>query len=158
MKNIILSVGLFSLFLVTEGFGQSGNNQASDIFVGSSPCGNIVRTLFGMPKDEACEYIKWKIVFTSDTFLLSGLYGVSKPNTSTFEGGGKPIEMKGKWIIVKGIKANPEAVVYQLTTANGGTIFSFVKMDNNVIHLLDSKRNLMIGNEGYSYTFSRVKP
>lgn len=133
-------------------------------FVGSSPCGNVIHPLLKMPANVACDFTKWKLTLyqdpvtkAPDTFQLSCQYGVSQPNTSGFIGGGTSVEAAGKWAIVKGSKTNPEAVVYQLNPDRPEISLSFIKMDENVIHLLYSDKSLMIGNAGYSYTFNKAK-
>jgi|JI10StandDraft_1071094.scaffolds.fasta_scaffold409089_2 hypothetical protein len=134
-------------------------------FVGSTPCGNIIRPLCSMPTDAACDFTKWKLMLYQDpttqqptTFKISGSYGLYQNNTSNFIGGGIQIEAEGKWTITKGTKTNPEAMVYQLNPDQPEKTLSFVKMDDNIIHLLYSDKSLMIGNAGHSYTFSKAKP
>lgn len=133
-------------------------------FVGSSPCGNVIHPLLKMSANVACDFTKWKLTLYQDsttkaptTFQLSCQYGVSQPNTSGFIGGGTSVEATGKWAIIKGSKTNPAAVVYQLNPDKPEISLSFVKMDENVIHLLYSDKSLMIGNSGYSYTFNKAK-
>ena len=161
MKKLLF----FALFLpatVIKSYSQTPS--AFGFFVGSSPCGNVIRPLLKIPLTEECEFSKWKLTLYQDpatlaptTFKLICQYGVSQPNTSGFIGGGTSIETEGKWIIVKGSKTNPEAVVYQLNPDKPEISLSFVKMDENVIHLLYSDKSLMIGNSGYSYTFNKAK-
>ncbi|MDB4919021.1 MAG: hypothetical protein JWQ54_1004 [Mucilaginibacter sp.] len=74
-----------------------------------------------------------------------------------FIGGGKKAEAEGRWIITKGTKANRNAVVYQLNPGKGKSAIFFVKMDDNILHLLYSDKSLMIGNSGWSYTLNRIK-
>lgn len=158
-KMFILSLMLFTL---NRGYAQSPATFGS--FVASSPCGNVIRPLLKMPSEQECDFVKWKINLYQDpvtkaptTFSLTALYGLSQPNTTGFVGGGIRVEATGKWIMTKGTQANPNAVVYQLNPDQSELSLSFVKMDDNVIHLLYSDKSLMIGNAGYSYTFNKAK-
>lgn len=151
-----------SLSMFTNGYSQTSSTFG--FFVGSSPCGNIIRPLLNMPLTAECEFTKWKITLHQDsvtraptTFNISCVYGIGQPNTSGFVGGGTKVEITGKWAIIKGSKANPEAVVYQLNPDQPEKLVSFVKLDDNVIHLLYSDKSLMIGNSGQSYTFNKIK-
>ena len=57
--------------------------------------------------------------------------------------------------IVKGTAANPNAVAYQLHDDKTNNTISFVKLSNDLLHLLDKDKRLMIGNAAWSYTLSR---
>lgn len=59
---------------------------------------------------------------------------------------------EGTWTIGKGTKANPDAVVIELDNA-----FSLLKVSDDVLHILEPDRTLMIGNSGYSYTLNRIE-
>ncbi len=161
MKSTVL-IFITLCWAMNRGYAQ--NPAVFGYFVGSSPCGNVIRPLLKMPVGEACDFTKWRLTLYQDsttkaptTFKLSCQYGVSQPNTSGFIGGGTSIEAEGKWTIVKGSKTNPEAVVYQLNPDKPEITLLFVKMDDNVIHLLYSDKSLMIGNASYSYTFNKAK-
>ena len=156
MKSIInfAIISALTVFVNTHLYSQT---STEGIFVGSSPCGNNLKPLFGIPADGTCEYAKWTItLYPNATFHISCLYGDSKPNTSDFIGGGKKVEFDGKWQMQKGTKANENAVIYMLTLDKPNYQLSFVKLDENIIHLLDANKNLMIGNSGYNFTFSRL--
>lgn len=153
IRNIII-LSVLTSFVSTHLYSQT---TTANVFVGSSPCGNNIKPLFGIPVDETCDFTKWTITLNPNaTFHISSLSGVSKPNTPDFIGGGKKVEFDGKWQIQKGTKANENAVVYTLTLDKPNYQLSFVKLDDNLIHLLDANKNLMIGNSGYNFTFSRL--
>lgn len=154
---------LFLALCFSMSYGYTQTAAVFGHFVGSSPCGNVIRPLLQMSEKEECDFTKWQITLYQDpvsktptVFKLKALYGLSQPNTSGFIGGGISREAEGKWSIVKGTKTNPEAVVYQLNPDRPALFLSFVKMDDNVIHLLYTDKSLMIGNAGYSYTFNKA--
>ncbi|AYQ33118.1 hypothetical protein DTQ70_13555 [Runella sp. SP2] len=116
-----------------------------------------------MPHSAACDFIKWEITFQRDAqtqaptdFQLHATYGVYQPNTNLFAGGGTSVTISGKWEITKGIKTNPNALVYRLLADESDKILSFVKMDENLLHLLYGDKSLMIGTPSHSYTFNKT--
>lgn len=133
------------------------------VFVGTSPCGNILKPLLGVANEPECDFAKWTMTFSpqkTNTPALVKLvyrYGVSKPNTSGFMDE-KKAEFEGHWTIQKGTKTKPDAIVYQVTLHKLDKNLLFVKLSDNAIHLLDSQRGLMIGNASHSYTFNKAKP
>jgi hypothetical protein len=132
-------------------------------YSGSSPCGNFIKPLLNIPLNEDCDRIKWNITLYRDskthqptTFKLSCIFGMQEQGGPGFIGGGKRVEAGGRWIITKGTKANRNAVVYQLNLKKDKSAIFFVKMDDNILHLLYSDKSLMIGNSGWSYTLNRI--
>ena len=75
-------------------------------------------------------------------FALGGLVWRNPPKT-------------GKWSIVKGTKGDPDAEVYQLDTDDQNGFLSFLKVDDNILFFLDKDRELLVGNEHFSYTLNR---
>ncbi|MBB3841760.1 hypothetical protein FHS57_005789 [Runella defluvii] len=135
----------------------------SERFVASTPCGSIFQSLLAMPPSAACDFIKWEIIFQRDAqtqaatdFQLRATYGVYQPNTNLFAGGGTPVTITGKWEITKGTKTNPNALVYRLLADQSDKMLSFVKMDDNLLHLLYGDKSLMIGTPSHSYTFNKT--
>ncbi|MEZ4904293.1 MAG: hypothetical protein R2822_22350 [Spirosomataceae bacterium] len=161
MKKLIIASSILH-FIIVNSYSQI--TPLFGRFVGSSPCGNAIRSLLKMPTDTACDFMKWNLMLYQDPttqqptkFKLSVSYGVYQNNTSNFAGGGSQFETEGKWAIGKGTKTNPEAIIYQLNPDQAEKSMSFVKMDDNVIHLLYNDGSLMIGNAGHSYTFNKAK-
>jgi len=81
-----------------------------------------------------------------------------KQGTRGFMEGASTIELKGKWTIDKDIHENYRAVVYRLIADNSSITLSFLKPNENILHLLDGNKNLMIGNGAWSYTLNRTNP
>jgi hypothetical protein len=105
----------------------------------------------------------WKIILYQDpatrtptTYKLENAYGVPKQGTPGLEGGGTPIVMEGSWAIVKGTKLDPDAVVYQLHSDNRQTAVAFLKMADDILHVLNDDQTLMVGNAAWSYTLNRT--
>ena len=95
---------------------------------------------------------------TPTTFHLICKYGLAKQRTKDLQEGAITIELKGNWTIGKGFSSNANAVVYNLISDNSAIALSFFQPDQNLLHLLDENKNLMIGTAGWSYTFNRKKP
>jgi hypothetical protein len=158
MKNLFIVVVLNGVFFVS----YAQNPQPLATYVGTSPCGNILKPFLGVANEPDCDFTKWTMtLYPQKTNAPAAVklvyrYGVSKPNTSGFTDE-KSAEFEGHWTILKGTKTKPNATVYQITLHKADKNLLFVKLSDNAIHLLDSQRGLMIGNSGYSYTFSKAK-
>jgi len=159
MKTFLISIILSSAF-----FGLSAQEtKPLAVYVGTSPCGNIIKSLLGVKEESECDFTKWTLTLYPQKAndpapaKLVYRYGVSKPNTTGFMDE-KKVEFEGHWTIQKGMHNKPNAIVYQVTLHHVDKNLLFVQLSDNAIHMLDSQRNLMIGNAGHSYTFSKAKP
>lgn len=72
--------------------------------------------------------------------------------------GGTRLQRTGKWITRTGTPEHPNAVVYQLDPDTAGVSISFLRVNDNLLHLLDTKQHLMIGTGAWSYTLNKIKP
>lgn len=66
------------------------------------------------------------------------------------------MSMDGTWSIVKGTTADPEADVYQLHAEDSQVVVSFAKMSDDILHVLNRDKTLMVGNAAWSYTLNRT--
>ena len=133
------------------------------VFEGITPCSAQTRPLPQIPADTDCELMIWKITLYQDamtgepkTYVLDSRYGVSQANTTGPAGGGTLISMQGDWNIVKGIKADSEAEVYQLFSEDSQVAVSFAKISEDLLYVLTKDKTLMPGNAGWSYTLNRT--
>ncbi len=153
-------------FIVLNSCSQKNGQESSSvlgIFVASTPCSQGTRPLPGIPVNADCELVKWNLTLYQDgsektptTYKLHCLYGLPKQGTKGFIGGGKKVEMEGKWTIIKGLATNPNAIVYRLNDNKTNKTISFLKLNDNLLHLLDGDQHLMIGNAAWSYTLNRI--
>jgi len=127
---------------------RSGPNVHS-YYEGRSPCQEISK-LLNVPKSDECIKIKWQLILYRDpvthaptTFALGGLVWRNPPKT-------------GKWSIVKATKEDPDTEVYQLDTDDQNGFLSFLKADDNILFFLGKNRELLVGNEQFSYTLNRA--
>jgi len=154
------------LFTITNACSQSNNREnssVSGVFLASTPCSQGTRPLPGIPVNADCELIKWKLVLYQDEvkktpthYKLHCVYGLPKQGTTGLIGGGKIIELEGQWTIIKGTASKPRAIIYQLHDPETNQTISFLKLNDNLLHLLDSDQRLMIGSAAWSYTLNRT--
>ena len=118
------------------------------IFEGRSPCGISRQMGATMPGD--CDHLKWQLILFRDkltpkptTFLLT---------TEMFDR--KPL--KGKWAVIRGTKNDPKGIVFELGYGRPGQVLYLYKGDENVLFILDEKREFLTGDRNFSYTLNRV--
>ncbi len=148
--------------LLAVGFvGANRHSPEPMIFVASTPCDGIPRTMLSIPTQAPCEFITWTLTLQRDprnqaptAYRLRYTYGMSKPGTQGFLDGGTPATKEGKWAILKGT-GNRET--YRLDPDTPETAISFTKLDDNLLHLLDPQGKLLIGHAGWSYTLNRKR-
>jgi hypothetical protein len=133
------------------------------VFRGNTPCGAQPRPLPQIPSDADCDQMIWNLVLYQDpqtktptTFQLNAAYGLSKQGTNDLIGGGTPIVMEGKWTITTGTKTDPDGIVYQINPDDHQTTVYFLKVNENLVHVLSSEKTLLVGNGAWSYTLNRM--
>jgi hypothetical protein len=161
----IIFTAILLLAMVTNSCSQKSNNEdlsVIGVFVASTPCSEYTKPVPGIALNADCEWIKWNLTLYQNTFdktpatyKLHCVYGLPKQGTTGFIAGGKELEIEGRWTIVKGTAANPNAVVYQLHDEKTNNTISFIKLSNNLLHLLDVDKRLMIGSAAWIYTLNR---
>ncbi len=164
IKSVFAASLLF--FIVTNSCSQKkgpGSSSILGIFIASTPSSQGTRPLPGIPANADCELMKWNLILYQDesgktpaTYKLHCLYGLPKQGTTGFIGGGKKVEMEGKWTIIKGTGSNLNAIVYRLNDNKTNKTISFLKLNDDLLHLLDSDQRLMIGSAAWSYTLNRI--
>ena len=129
------------------------------VFEGTSPGVTGARPFLKIPLTERCDFIKWKLTLVHDaqtkaptTYKLEREYGFYVDNRTDKSMGKTTIE--GRWEISKGLPAKPDALVYRLYS--GEHAIDLLQLDDNLLHLLNSDKSLMIGNGGQSFTLSKT--
>jgi hypothetical protein len=153
---------LVVVFLVSHSFRDNKREAGAavtGVFEGKSPGVVDARPFLQIPLTDKCDFIKWKLTFLQDnqtgsssTFKLEQEYGYYPDNRTDKTLGKATIE--GKWETIRGTKSKPDAVVYRLTT--GQHSISFMQLDNNLLHLLNTDKSLMNGDGGQGFTLSRT--
>ncbi len=163
--KLIMAVTAFTAcFTVTRSWSQTntGTPNVLGVFVASTPCSEGTRPLPGIPAKGDCEFIIWNLTlyqdpnrFTPTTYKLEYSYGISQPGTPGFIGGGTKLKMEGKWTVAKGAGSD-SGRIYRLDTGTQNRFVSLLKLNDHLLHLLDTEMRLMIGNASFSYTLSKV--
>lgn len=153
MKKIsLLFILLYNCFFSTFLLAQSINSKANLIgyFDGRTPCQELAKQL-NEPAIPECIKIKWRLTLykngkdtTSGTYLLEG-FKFRKENI-----------LKGTWQIIKGSKADTNAIVYKLYHPVKGNIY-FLRADDDVLFFLDNNKNILAGNKHFSYALYKTQ-
>src|SRR5688572_20265348 len=140
MMGILLAVGCL------KGFGGD-----AIVFCGSSPCGEAIQDVLGIPRDAEAEVMQWKVTLHqgSSRYELRCEYGATVSGQPGPARNVKTFERQGTWASVKG--TNPDATVYELKGA-----LSLLQVDPNVLQVLNPEGSLMMGTSGCSYTLNRT--
>jgi hypothetical protein len=164
LNNLLASC--CGLVLVASCVAQTNTKDSKadgETFVASTPCTSVVSAMFNMSADTRCEFMKWSITFfnngiaDSGNYTLTCTYGMTQPNTTGFARGAKTFNKEGKWKLKKGRKSKKDAVIYQLDPEEPQISLSFLKLNDDLLHLLYKDGSMMIGTAGWSYTFNRTK-
>ena len=133
------------------------------VFQGDTPCGTQAKALLQIASDSDCDQMIWSLVLYQDpqtkaptTYQLNSAYGLSKQGTNDLIGGGTPVVREGSWTITTGTKTDPNAIVYQINPEDPQTTVSFLRVDENLIHVLNSDKTLLVGNGAWAYTLNRM--
>jgi hypothetical protein len=139
-KMKIIPVFLAALLFVSC---AKGNEKT---YIGSTPAGNMARSFLHIPLSDSVDFIRWKCILRSDSYLLQCNYGIGKPNTNGFINGGKKIELSG--VLKK------EKNYYELL--NGKESLKFAILNEDLLHLLNTDNSFLVGNGGWSYTLTNT--
>ncbi len=144
--------------------------DSSLVFAGATPCSNVIRAIHKIKPEPDCQLneckcavVEWKLTLymNVNTKLPAGykLEGVNRyivKETNMYSEPGTKTASEGKWVIIKGTKTDPNAIVYQLNPGEPGMRLSLLKLGDNLLHIIDPDEKLMIGNEFQSYTLNRI--
>lgn len=143
---------LSTFILVHSGAGQAQdtakNGRLIGIFDGRTPCQELAAQL-EQPTVPECWKIKWRLkLYATDQGGTNGQYALEG---FVFR---KENILRGEWRLIKGTNADPLAQVIELTRKKGPPIY-LQKADENILFILDLKKNIMVGNRNFSYTLNR---
>lgn len=124
-------------------------NTLFGMFGGRTPCMGLARAMH-LALTDGCQRVKWRV-----TLLRKA--GTAEPTTYKIEGSLHHTARVGAWHIVRGIASDPNAVVYQLDgTAIEGPMLLW-KADDDVLLLLDERKQPLVGTMSFSYTLNRAQ-
>ena len=154
MRVLLLFLASISVFKIQS---QATATPATFIELqASTPCDSLMRAMLHIKQVEAIDFIRWNLVLSpNNSFELSIKYGESQPNTLGFKVEYHQ-EIKGTFSLQK--STAPKGDIYHLSTTDSGISFSFIKLNEDLYHLLDPDQQLMLGNGGWSYCLNRRTP
>ena len=149
---------------------SNSSKDSSIVFAGTTPCGNTIRPIHKINPEPDCPLekckcilVEWELTLYMDAntnepthYKLKGINRYTVKETNMYSEPGIKSEAEGKWAIVRGTKTNPGAIFYQLNPGKPGMELSLLKLSDNLVHIVDENKKLMIGNEFFSYTLNRV--
>jgi hypothetical protein len=161
MSLLLAALFALSLFSCTANSPDTGHG-VKEVFVGTTPCGQLIRPLHHIAANTDCAQVEWELTLLRDgvsqqptTFRLSGNSYFILPDNNYSRPGTKS-EATGKWSIHEGTGVLAGFVVYQLDAANPAKVLRFVKLNDNLLHLLDERGHFMRGDPFQSYTLNRI--
>ena len=114
------------------------------VFDGRFPCAEIHQD-WKLPARPECVKMKWSLTLYQDPTT-------HQPTTYQLNRGSRT----GKWALVRGMRNDPNAVVYQLDSDKPEESVYLLKGDENVLFVLDQSRQFRVGGAYLSYTLNRV--
>jgi hypothetical protein len=124
-------------------------NTVFGIFGGRTPCTSLVRALH-ITLNDGCQRLKWRVTLLQNA-------STREPTRYKIEGSLHHTAREGAWRIVRGTAQDADAVVYQLDgTSTEGPMLLW-KADDNVLFLLDERKQPLVGTIDFSYTLSRAQ-
>lgn len=158
MKRTAVATIAFLALVAAASFRQAVTNVAAspkvDMFFGTSPCAEFVKTRLRIPGGENCDRIKWRLTINeSGKYYLAHEWGYHVDNR-TYLNKGK-VSFGGTWKIAKGRTGDPNGAVVQLDADKPNSI-DLALINPDILHLLDTNHSLAVGDSGASYTLSRL--
>jgi hypothetical protein len=149
--NLILLVSL--LFSASCSAAGNASHSRETVLVGSTPGDAAIKAMLSIDPAKKVDFIRWHISLneTGRTFALNASYGVGRPNTPDFMGGGEKVSLEGTYAVSN----DGNMAVYKLTSDKSPRPISILKLNDNIFHILSVDNRLMVGSGGWSYSLSR---
>jgi hypothetical protein len=119
------------------------------MFGGRTPCTSLVRALH-LKLNDGCQRIKWRVTLLQNP-------STHEPTRYRIEGSLHHPGREGAWRIVRGTATDADAVVYQLDGTATEAPMLLWRADDNVLFLLDERKQPLVGTIDFSYTLSRAQ-
>ena len=135
------------VFILISTFLFSCTSGKDRIYIASTPADNDVRAFLGISLTDSIDFIRWKVTLKENDYSLSCEYGIGKANTNGFIDE-KRVAFTGKF--------TKNGNYYSLL--QGNRTLWMLELNDNLIHLLDRNKAMLIGNGGWSYTLNITTP
>jgi hypothetical protein len=166
MKNYLVTCLLVCCWVITTCAQTitSPTSSGAIIFLASTPGDAHIKSLFTIPADRNLDFIKWNLTLNPvasenrGAFSLELMFGEIQPNTQGFKGGGDKLSFTGQYMISASADPTFKGEEYHLKSNQLPTEVLLLKINDNLLHVMETQSELMCGNAGWSYTLNRVAP
>ena len=139
------TITIFLSLVILTSCGATGKERS---YTGSTPVGPVIRSFLGIPLSDSIDFIRWQLFIRDDQYHLHANYGIGKPNTNGFMNDGVKMELSGA------IKRDKNYYSLQ----NGEKALKLVELNEDLLHILDTDNNMLVGGGGWSYTLNNMMP
>lgn len=120
------------------------------VFDGRTPCQEIALEHPEINISQSCPKLKWRLILNRDSVsYLPTTYTIRKVVN------GQPRDVSGRWTIINGTIAHPDAIIYKIEPDTPEESISFFVGDDNVLFFLSKNGAPYIGDENFSYTLNK---
>jgi hypothetical protein len=144
---------VIAVALLMPVFHHIRSSDPSVVYIASTPGDDPLRLILSIPAESKVDFMRWNLVLNNaGTFILKLSYGESKPNTLGFiEAHERSYE--GSFNITK----SPREIYHLKGRGINGELM-LARVNENLLHILTSDQQLMVGNGGWSYSLNAEKP
>lgn len=122
------------------------------IFIGSTPCGAQVLRFLGVAPPPKCEFVRWELSLAIDAKNDAPGPAVAQVEYGVY---GQPLTRLKRdlsWAAVNGTAERKDAQVVELK--RGSASLKLWRVNDETLHFLDAKNQLLVGDGGYGYALS----
>jgi hypothetical protein len=148
--------------LAAAGLAQPPQSRTA-VFVGSTPSGEAMRTLLGIPREANVELIEWELTLADTaaagrdaTYHLRYKFGPTRPNQPGLDADAPANERRGTWKThLRAARDGQQArrMLDGIVALDNG--LSLLRVGDALLHVLAPDGSLISGNGGWSYTLVR---
>ena len=128
---------------------DNNNTLPQIIFDGRTPCQPLANE-HQMNVSTACFKLKWRLILNRDSVTGAPTTYINRKVVDNL-----PRDVTGKWIIIRGIQGNPDAIIYQLDPDKPTESISLLVGDENVLFFLNKEQKPYVGNSDFSFTLNK---
>src|SRR5687768_2973851 len=113
------------------------------VYVGSTPCGEDLRTLLAIPREANAELVEWELTLTQAVFRRYHLrykFGPTRLNQPGLDATAPALERRGSWRQEPAAPQQPASGIVVLDNK-----LSLLKVGDTILHLLAPDRSLLVG-------------
>jgi hypothetical protein len=122
----------------------AADSTLEGVFEGRTPCAPVALQFTGFPAT-GCEKIKWELTLYREA-------ATGRPGTYRYRG--TRASRAGDWSVTRGSAGDPAATVYELSY--GDAVLYLLRIDENILLVMDTDRTLLVGDASWSYTLNRT--